>query len=576
MEPLRYLVQANLVLTVLVLAYALLLRRTTRFELNRAVLLLIALDAFLLPFVELPDVQPEPMRAVIGQTAEILQKPLNALVPDRPAVFLTAPNGRTYSASFNSLPPALPDWLTWTGWLYGAVVFGLFLRLIARLARLRVLIESGAWTPYSDFMLVQAPVEAPFSFGRFVVIDFNRYSRPERDQILRHERVHVGQFHTLDVLLAECLTIVFWINPLAYWLRRLVNQNLEYLADQTVLTEGVDARTYQFSLLRVSLNADGPVLTNRFGESSLTDRIRMMLRPRSGLWSWARYGVLAAVVAVVLCTLTMCQDVRSPKKSVMVGNLDWQGVLPKSPTYDLLAAITNEDGWFTQVVYMPNMPAKLSMFPREASVGLRDNRLTLTEKHRYETEVYLNGKLTSPDQLSTIQSEFIDALFVVNQSEFWPDRSEKPYRVLVQTSSRPLMPNPAARHFLTYLQAAALTEHPMGASRTFSMNDVLEATFFHRKDVLVERTPNQHLKLQDAFANDTEVFINGLPVAAKDVETVHVREVQKLYALERQFGSWFRANNPTKRYALNIETSPHRATRDSSYYVFSPFYSGDF
>ena len=60
MEPLRYLVQANLILAVLVLAYALLLRRTTRFDLNRVVLWVIVFEAICGPFAQLPSVQPEP------------------------------------------------------------------------------------------------------------------------------------------------------------------------------------------------------------------------------------------------------------------------------------------------------------------------------------------------------------------------------------------------------------------------------------------------------------------------------------------------------------------------------------
>ncbi|MCY7356746.1 MAG: hypothetical protein LH609_04625 [Rudanella sp.] len=75
MEPLRYLVQANLILTVLVLAYALVLRRTTRFDLNRAVLWVIAFEAVCLPFAKLPTVQPEPVRAVVHQTTEVFRKP---------------------------------------------------------------------------------------------------------------------------------------------------------------------------------------------------------------------------------------------------------------------------------------------------------------------------------------------------------------------------------------------------------------------------------------------------------------------------------------------------------------------
>ncbi len=576
MEPLRYLVQANLVLTVLVLAYALLLRRTTRFDLNRVVLWVLVFEAVCLPFAKLPNVQTEPVRAVVNQTTQVFRKPLRAIMPTKPEVFLTMPNGKTYPATFNATAARFPNWPTMLLWLYGVITLGLLARLGWRIARLRVLIESGTWTQYTDFVLVEAPVDAPFSFGRFVVLNTPRYSRHELDQILRHERVHVSQHHTLDVFLAECLTIVFWFNPITYLFRRLVTQNLEYLADRGVLAEGIDARAYQFSLLRVSIGACGPTLANRFGESGIKDRIKMMLRPRSGVWAWLRYWLLAGVLAVVVLVLAVREPSGKFNKPIQLPSGQLINELTHTPTAELMHKALQQDDWYVVWFYFYNMPRTLWSTNSESVIGLANNRLVLLEPHRYETDVYINGELVEPNDLNQIEAEYIDQLFVVHQGEYAKVADPKPWRVLIQISHKPVIPNQAAKRFLTYLQAATISNHPLGNSHSFSMNDVLEATFFHRKNVMVERTKNEHLKVYDEFAPDTEVLINGIPVPIADVQTVHVREVARLYTIERSFTKWFRADKPEKRFAINIETSPKRAKRDSSYYVFSPFYSGDF
>lgn len=576
MEPLRYLVQANLILTVLVLAYALLLRRTTRFTLNRVVLWIIAFEAVCLPFAKLPTVQPEPVRAMVHQTTEVFRKPFNALTPTKPEVFFTMPNGKTYPATFNATAARFPNWQTVLWVLYGLVVLGLLVRLAWRIVRLRVLIESGIWTQYTDFVLVQAPVEAPFSFGRFVVLNTRQYSYQELDQILRHERVHVSQHHTLDVLLAECLTIVYWFNPATYLLRQLVSQNLEYLADRGVLNEGVDARAYQFSLLRVSIGTCGPTLANRFGESGIKDRINMMLRPRSGVWVWLRYWLLAGVLAVVVLVLAVREPSDKSNKPIQLPSGQFINELTHSPTAELLHKALQQDDRYVVWFYFHKMPNTRWSTNSESVIGLANNRLILLEPHRYETDVYINGELAKPNDLNQIEAEYIEQLFVIHQGEYAKVSDPKPWRVLLQISHKPVIPNQAAKRFLTYLQAAAISDHPLGSSYSFSMNDVLEATFFHRKNVMVERTKNEHLKLYDEFATDTEVLINGIPVPVSDIQTVHVREVARIYTIERSFEKWFGVNKPAKRFAINIETSPKRAKRDSSYYVFSPFYSGDF
>ncbi len=572
MEPLRYLVQVNLILAVLVLAYALLLRRSTRFDLNRAVLWLIAFEAVCLPFAKLPTIQPEPIRAVMNRTAEVFRKPLDAILPTKPDVLFTFPNGKPYPATFNAAPSQFANWKSILMELYGLVAIGLLVRLGWRIIRLRILIEGGAWTTYTDFTLVHTPVETPFSFGRFVVLNMNQYSSYELDQILRHERVHVSQHHTADVLLAEGLTIAFWFNPVVYLFRRLVNQNLEYLADRAVLAEGVDARDYQFSLLRVSMGAARPTLTNHFGESGIADRIRMMLRPRSGVWGWLRYWLLGGVLIVVVIILA----VRQPKQTAFVPNslTITPQVCPEMAWLDDTYS-ENKQEWIEQAKYKQNgYSYHVGNLP---AVGLKNNHLQLVGDHtNYNTGIYINCQPSTIAQFNKIESEFIQDLFIYEQAPYSENPTDKPWIVAVMISPKIIPPDPIRNSFLTYLQGAIQTEHPLGNTQEFSMNDVLEATFFHRKNVMVERTKNEHLKVYDEFIADTDVLINGIPVPIKEVQTVHVREVKRIYTIERSFEKWFRADNPQKRFAISIETSPKRAKRDSSYYVFSPFYSGDF
>ena len=151
-----------------------------------------------------------------------------------------------------------------------------------------------------------------------------------------------------------------------------------------------------------------------------------------------------------------------------------------------------------------------------------------------------------------------------------------PTNIFIETSQKPVPFDGQRKQFFTLLQAAAISKYPLGESFSFNMNQVLEATFFHNKNALVERTKNEHLSVYDDYANAVEIEINHLPATLADVKTIHVREVARLYTKERPYIEWFRTDNPLPRFKLSIETSPKRAKRDSSYYVFSPFYTGDF
>jgi len=253
MELLRYFLLANLLLAVVSGAFYALLRRETAFDANRLTLWLSLAVTLVLPLLELPDWRPQPVRAAMQHTAQLITP---SPLAQAPQVIITYPDGRTYPAFNSTTPENNWSWQTWLGFGYGLVVLLLLGRFGWQLASLTKLLRSAHHESYDGFTLVRSEnASSPFSFFRWVVLNPSQHEPDELEQILRHERVHVRAWHSLDMIVAELICLIFWLNPAAYLFRQLVHQTLEYAADRAVLDEGVDAKTYQYSLLKVNLMA---------------------------------------------------------------------------------------------------------------------------------------------------------------------------------------------------------------------------------------------------------------------------------------------------------------------------------
>ncbi|GAB3749755.1 M56 family metallopeptidase [Spirosoma pomorum] len=301
MDTLRYVLLANGLLLVVSAAYYLLLRQETFFAVNRLILWLGILASFTLPLLELPDWSPRPVRTAIQHTAQVVQPEYlrQSVLPQLTSKSVKKDSPADSGASFD---------LTWTEvglWLYGLVLIGLLTRFGIQLFSLLRLIRRSVQEPYDDFILVSSPtVQSPFSFFNWVVINPMLYTADELELILRHERLHVRSKHSLDTVGATLLCCFLWFNPAIYLFRHLLHQVLEFSADQAVLSEGVDARAYQYSLLRVSM-ADSPsTISNHFNKSQLKIRIAMIARTRSSMLTVLKYPFAVLIVFVVTVAFT--------------------------------------------------------------------------------------------------------------------------------------------------------------------------------------------------------------------------------------------------------------------------------
>lgn len=586
METLRYVVLANVLLAVVSIAYYALLRRETFFGANRLALWLGLAGALLLPLLELPDWRPEHVRTVMHRTAQvIIPKVLPNLTSPQPTVTITLPNQKTYKAFQDQPARFVWSWQIGILLLYITGVCLLLIRFGVQLASLRRLIRKSVHELYTDFTLVRnKDITSPFSFFNWVVLNPDQHLPDELDQILRHERVHVQQRHSFDMIGAELVCILFWFNPAAYLFRQLLHQTLEFSADRAVLTEGVDARAYQYNLVKVSLSGGQSIITNHFSGPTLRQRVGMMNSQRSGSSAWWRYGIWTLLISMMALA---CRH----------GNTDYEGTVFRHGIAPF--PLTNATRVLAAELEKADMPffRESALLPSDNTVLINGKRVTLMPFNSYpkilylqnnhlalklpnveQAKVFINGQASSATALSALTFERVSDLFVYQKWEDAPKSKEFPelYRVFISTTHKTPTQSPARMKWKQYLQANAVSDYPLGNANTFSMNKLLEATFFSNKLAFVKRTKNEHLKLYDELVNDIDLYINGLPTDSKGIESVHVREVDKLYTRERPFEEW--ANGPARqhRFILYIQTTPKRAKRDSSYYVFSPFYSGDF
>jgi beta-lactamase regulating signal transducer with metallopeptidase domain len=132
-----------------------------------------------------------------------------------------------------------------------------------------------------------------------------------------HEKIHVEEKHTLDILFAEVMLIFQWFNPFAWIYRKEIENNLEFLTDNKLVEKkDVEASSYQMSLLKVSAPHFPLNLTTNYNQSLLKKRIAMMNAKRSSLNTAWKYFFLVPMLALFACLLNepRAQEVKKGEK----------------------------------------------------------------------------------------------------------------------------------------------------------------------------------------------------------------------------------------------------------------------
>ena len=140
---------------------------------------------------------------------------------------------------------------------------------------------------------------APFSWMKNIAI--SKYDLEENgDAVLTHERAHVYNHHSWDLLLVEGCVFLQWFNPAAWLLKQELQTIHEYEADEWVIENGIDAKKYQLLLIKKAVGARLYSIANSFNHSSLKKRITMMIKKKSNPWARLKYIYVLPLAAVAV------------------------------------------------------------------------------------------------------------------------------------------------------------------------------------------------------------------------------------------------------------------------------------
>lgn len=256
--------------------YRLLLSKETFHRVNRVVLLSTALLSFILPLCVITTHQTVVLDAVPMVSVGNVQM---EVAPDE--------------------QPAL--WQYALPLLYIIGVVATLSHTLLSVWRVLMLVRRSERIPQADgTTLCVVPDEVPpFSFCSFIVMNRNDYNTGD-SAILAHERGHIRQHHSCDVLLVDLLTALQWFNPAMWMLRADLRAIHEYEADGAVLSQGINARQYQYLLITKAASIGGYSIANGISHSTLKNRITMMLQKKSPRSRFMKLLALVPIVGIAL------------------------------------------------------------------------------------------------------------------------------------------------------------------------------------------------------------------------------------------------------------------------------------
>ena len=318
-----YILHVALLISVCLLFYKIFLQRETFYHLNRVVLLICLALSFVLPLISIPQawtLRSTPAEVVVTQPAiKPVQYPqITVPVQQQPAQKESIAKQQPVKAQPATIvqdKPFLPIAIKWLFYLYWAGVAAFGLNLLLQVIVLMIRAYSNPVIKDGKFRIIEVKGDkAPCSFGNNIFINPEKYDWDTYNQILMHEKVHIQQGHSFDILLAELVLVFQWFNPFAWLYRGELENNLEFLTDEAVLDGNeVEKSSYQMSLLKVSAPHLALSVTTNYNQSLLKKRIVMMNAKKSNIHTMWKYFILVPIMGGLACALNQTAFSQSNK-----------------------------------------------------------------------------------------------------------------------------------------------------------------------------------------------------------------------------------------------------------------------
>lgn len=247
-----YGVEVNTYLALLFLAYWLLLRKERWFVANRFIILSMVAIAFVLPFLDFGTTRPT-----------IAFQQLDAVLVSAQQSVIATPTGWNMTSVLSVLYV-----------LGSAITIGLV--SVQLISMWRLIRKSQKEKIGNTCLLYSDEVESPGSFFNYIF--WKKSDKSSFDNwIMEHEKVHISEGHSFDILFMRLAQILCWFNPAWYLIQGELEASHEFRADEVVVQKFKNHTNYSKVLLSQAVKVNPGVLAHQFSKFKLLKRRIMML-----------------------------------------------------------------------------------------------------------------------------------------------------------------------------------------------------------------------------------------------------------------------------------------------------------
>lgn len=301
-----YVIKAAITLALLYSCFFLFLSKETFHRFNRCMLVGIMLVSLFMPMFHFTTSHP----TTLNEEVYIVQ---NYIQHDTAPIIVTAQQAQGIT------------WIQALTWIYMAgVVLMLILTLVQATSLIRFMSSGVRHTDsQGNTVILHNNDVPPFSIFRYIVMSVKDYES-SRQYILTHEQEHIRLGHTYDLLLLQGMKTLMWFNPFIWFLSRDLKAVHEYEADQAVINQGIDAKSYQQLLVMKVVGNRLQPFTNNLNHGSLKKRIVMMYQKPSNRWLMLK--ALCAIPVAALTINTFATPIETDPVEDMVKTLETTNV----------------------------------------------------------------------------------------------------------------------------------------------------------------------------------------------------------------------------------------------------------
>lgn len=336
-----FLLKASLILVILLAFYKLFLEKESFFAVNRIYLLGCLIFAVALPFISLPQLIENQgyltqlmQKEEAQETADFVPTEVESNALGSNESDNQSENQNESEATNEKLIPTIvevekqaqirvdeetTDKLVkvdenqsfgWSDWLLGVYLFGvgiLLLNLMAQvMSTLFKAVKNEDKISDEEGIIINLEEESePCSFFKYIFIHPDSYDFDTYEQIVAHEKVHVKQWHSIDLLLSEIAVTLFWFNPFVWIFRKEVEKNIEYQTDDLLIDKVVkqEKKGYQLNLLKIATHNKPLTITTNYNQSLIKQRILKMNAKKSNPYSYWKYAFIAPVLLMLVLAM---------------------------------------------------------------------------------------------------------------------------------------------------------------------------------------------------------------------------------------------------------------------------------